>query len=237
MPNSFQASVSALKKIAPLLWLRFSLGYAELSGTHSSGLLHLYIALQASMQVVTFEDIVLAIPRSFPIKALYFLFVAGFLASSSRGSCSNCSSPLQLLVSASRLRIMLCCGNAGGHRAGTGSIFCPVPVIHKNNSGGMNLSVPVLVRVLFAYTHDGGVIKAADELKVSAKAPIFKNSPYGDICVDVFDFMPVGGDGVVVEDRCRSHPATLLRGGGTLVCFSNRSPYFYCRFPWLPLAR
>jgi hypothetical protein len=101
MPNSFQASVSALKKIAPLLWLRFSLGYAELSGTHSSGLLHLYIALQASMQVATFEDIVLAIPRSFPIKALYFLFVAGFLASSSRGSCSNCSSPLQLLVSAS----------------------------------------------------------------------------------------------------------------------------------------
>jgi TRAP-type C4-dicarboxylate transport system permease small subunit len=76
MPNSFQASVSALKKIAPLLWLRFSLGYAELSGTHSSGLLHLYIALQASMQVATFEDIVLAIPRSFPIKALYFLFVA-----------------------------------------------------------------------------------------------------------------------------------------------------------------
>jgi hypothetical protein len=35
----------------------------------------------------------------------------------------------------------------------------------------MNLSVPVLVRVNFAYTHDGGVIKAADELKVSARPP------------------------------------------------------------------
>jgi hypothetical protein len=53
------------------------------------------------MRVATFEDILVAIPRSFPRKALYFLFVAGFLASSSSGSCPNCASPLQLLASAS----------------------------------------------------------------------------------------------------------------------------------------
>jgi hypothetical protein len=45
------------------------------------------------------EDIVLVIRRSFPRKALYFLFVAGSLASSSSGSCPNCASPLYLLAS------------------------------------------------------------------------------------------------------------------------------------------
>jgi hypothetical protein len=78
-----------------------ALSSSVFSGPRSSGLLQFPKALQIAMRVATFEDIVLAMPRSFLRKALYFLIVAGSLASSSSGSCPNCDSLLQSLASAS----------------------------------------------------------------------------------------------------------------------------------------
>jgi hypothetical protein len=98
-------------------------------GTHSSGLLELLKALLASMRVATFGDLVVAIPRSFPRKALYFLFIACFLASSSSGSCPNCASPCSCWLPRLPLRIIVCGGNVGMHPAGNGLLCYPEHVL------------------------------------------------------------------------------------------------------------
>jgi hypothetical protein len=85
----------------------------------------------------------------------------------------------------------------------------------------MYLSLPVLVCVLYADTHDGGVFQAAGTLNGSAKTLIMWYSRLRDISADALDGLLVGGDTVVVEIRYRYTPASLLRGVGTLLCFCN----------------
>jgi hypothetical protein len=55
------------------------------------------------------------------------------------------------------------------------------------SSGSMRLSMPVLVHVVFAYTHDRGVIQASGELNVSAKTLIMWFSHFRDICTNACD--------------------------------------------------
>jgi hypothetical protein len=57
----------------------------------------------------------------------------------------------------------------------------------RRSSGSMRMSMPVLLHVVFAYTHDRGVIQASGELNVSAKTLIMWFFLFRDICTNACD--------------------------------------------------
>jgi hypothetical protein len=63
----------------------------------------------------------------------------------------------------------------------------------------IHISLPSLVRLLYAYCHDWGVREAAHECRLSSDTVIRWYSRFRSLCAKALDGLLIGGDGMVVE--------------------------------------
>jgi hypothetical protein len=147
----------------------------------------------AAMVSASFEDLVESFPRSCPRKSLYFLYVSGYLAHQDTVSCGKC---LQFMARKQASTpdvphgLWWRCGRAQcGSRVAFISFF----------GASIHISLPPLVRLLYAYCHDWGVREAAHECKLSPDTVIRWYSRFRSLCAKALDRLLIGGDGMVVE--------------------------------------
>lgn len=156
-------------------------------------------AALSGFETCNFEDLCAAVPNNANSKALYLLTASGFLDPQHAMQCSKCPQFLQARLA-----------NSVSSDAKYGLWWkCPSSTCKNHNSilldtfipSSTKISLSLLLRILYAFTHDWPVVKTVTEVRLSKPTVVSWFSNLRALCSSALSAVKIGGDGLIVEVR------------------------------------